>query len=989
MIERRRFLKTLGLTGSALAVERCAPAPSDTLLPYLISPADIVPGIPTQYATTCRQCPAGCGMVVTTMSGRITKCEGNPAHPISRGHLCARGQASVQALYNPDRFGMPRQRGADGTWRQISWSDAEPLLGERLRRAKERGANRIAWVGGLATGAMEALVRQWLQALRSDRLLMYETFDYEPLRAAGRLAFDRPEIPRYDLDRAEYVIAFGAEFLETYISNVEFTSAYAALRRKRLTDPDGSFTWVSPHLPLTGLNSDAWVPARPGSEAFVALAIAHAMIKADLTHPSAAPHLAWIARAVAPFAADRIAAATDVAPDSVAAMARRFARTSPSLALGGGVSGAGERHAVDLEVAVLMLNVLAGNIGTTVHYGAGSALDGAATRAELEALTRAMAAGDIDVVLVHDANPAGTLPASLGFVDALRRVPFVVTFANTPDETSDRAHLILPDHHFLESWGDYTPRAGVAGLLQPAAVPLHQSRATGEVLIATAPHVDEETAAAVGTTGWPDRVRRQWLGQNNPDVGDDGDATRQWTEALSAGGRFEAPPTVDVALRDLSVTIGGIGIEPQRDEGYTLVACASPHFYDGRDANQPWLREVPDPVMKTVWNGWIAVHPDTARRLGVADGGSIEVESRYGRIEAPCHVYAGLRPDTIAAPIGFGRSSSLRYAGGRGPNVMALLPPQAADGEQAAWTTGPVRLGRGLRGPLAIRLQTADAHDAATPSPARIVNPASATRPLAAATESIGLYPPHVHREHRWGMAIDLNACTGCNACVVACYAENNVPIVGEQECAHGREMSWIRIERHALAVSSDRGMRHPGTVFLPMLCQHCDQAPCESVCPVYATYHNPEGLNAQVYNRCIGTRFCSNNCPYKVRRFNWAAPGFPPPLDTQLNPLVTVRSAGVMEKCTFCVQRIQAGKSRARRDGRTLRDGDITPACAQTCPADAIVFGDLHDPESRVSRLAADARAYRVLAELNTRPAIAYLARSVPGAPDDGRSAR
>ena len=894
-------------------LDRCAPAPSEKLIPYLIAPDDITPGIPAYYATTCRECPAGCGMVAKVMDGRVIKAEGNPNHPISRGHLCARGQASVQSLYNPNRFGMPRMRAGDRTLQQISWEQAEATLAERLREAKQRGGNRIAWIGGLSTGSFDALVGEWLAALGTTRRIVYEPFDYEPLRAASEVAFGTREVPRYDFGQAQYVLSFGADFLETWISNVEFTAAYADLRRRAVADKASTFTWIAPHLSLTGMNSDEWIATRPGSEALAALAIADSIIAQGLVHSSAGD-VASIQRALSRFSAERVQHETGVDRAAIDRVARQFASAMPSLAVGGGISAGTEGRAVDLELAVLLLNVLGGNIGTTVTYGAGYAFDRLSTRQDIAELMRAMSAGEVDVLLVHQTDPAATLPPNVGFTDAIRHVPFVVTFANRPDDTSEQAHLILPDHHFLESWGDYTPRAGVLNLLQPAAAPMLHSRPTGDVLIEVARQVGVSSTQALAPD-WATYVRSRWQ-----------------PEEVRAGGHVENLSISPATLRDVSGALDHIAVDVPAADAITLIAYPSAHFFDGRTAGEPWLREVPDPVTKIVWRSWLEIHPDLAGKLGVREGDAVEMESSYGRATLAAHLSRGLRGDTVATPIGADRSTT-------------------------AWRSGQVKLRRAPGQSRIIRLEAVSD----TPSTDFAVR-----KPEHLTT---GMYPTHSHPTHRWGMAIDLNTCTGCNACVVACYAENNVPVVGEERCAQGREMSWIRIER------SDGA-------FVPMLCQQCDEAPCESVCPVTATYHNPEGLNAQVYNRCIGTRFCSNNCPYKVRRFNFEQPAWPAPLDRQLNPDVTVRSAGVMEKCTFCVQRIQAAKIDAKSEERPLRDGDITPACAQTCAAEAIVFGDLHDPNSRVSQLAGDARGFHVLEELNTHPAITYLRRNSSTSP-------
>jgi molybdopterin-containing oxidoreductase family iron-sulfur binding subunit len=443
-----------------------------------------------------------------------------------------------------------------------------------------------------------------------------------------------------------------------------------------------------------------------------------------------------------------------------------------------------------------------------------------------------------------------------------------------------------------------------------------------------------------------------------------------WAAALERGGVWSEATVEKVRL---GADAARLTFEPATfdgsADGLAVLPYASLHFYDGRGANRPWLQEIPDPVTKAAWASWAEVHPDTAKAIGAADGQLVTVESMHGRLDASLITNSQLRPGVVAIPIGQGHTQYGRYATGRGINPIALIDPapEARSGG-ARWLSARARLTpRDLRRPV-MRSQGSEQQFDREIAPVvplnEVARGAGREAPADRAAEHLSLSPEHSHPVHRWGMAIDLDACSGCNACVAACYAENNVPVMGAEALLRGRTMSWLRVERF---VTSD-------VRFIPLLCQHCDHAPCETVCPVYATYHTDEGLNAQIYNRCVGTRYCSNNCPYKVRRFNWFEPEFPEPLHLQLNPDVTVRSVGVMEKCTFCVQRIQEGKDRAKDEKRTVRDGEIVPACAQTCPGQAIVFGDLNDPASRVSQLGRDPRAYRLFDDLNTRPAVTYL---------------
>jgi molybdopterin-containing oxidoreductase family iron-sulfur binding subunit len=541
-------------------------------------------------------------------------------------------------------------------------------------------------------------------------------------------------------------------------------------------------------------------------------------------------------------------------------------------------------------------------------------------------------------------------------------VKHVVSFSSSSDETTELAWLGLPAHTPLEAWGDHEPVAGVRGLQQPVMAPVFDTRQLGDILLGVAKELGDPVQSALPYEDFLEYLRGEWAR-----LAGKADFEAFWTDALKRGGLFEERPPQAVKL-SASLRFDADTAPPAADaRALALVAYPSLQLYDGRGANKPWLHEIPDALAQASWGSWAELHPDTCRSLGVTSGQLVSLESPHGRIELPALPSPHVRPGVVAVPIGQGHTAYGRFAKDRGQSPLRLLPaaPEAASGGRVFAGTRVVVTGRPLWRPLLI-------HQAGDEQAGRGIAQAVRLADAAHAEphhEEPSLYPAHAHPEHRWGMAIDVDACIGCNACVAACYAENNVPIVGPDPLRPGREMSWLRIERYVERTPASSDVR-----FVPMLCQQCDHAPCESVCPVYATYHNPDGLNAQVYNRCVGTRYCANNCPYKVRRFNFFEYRLPAPLDRQYNPDVTVRSKGVMEKCTFCVQRIQDAKDRAKDQGRPLHDGDVVPACAATCPTSAITFGDLKDPESRVSIASRDARGYRVFESLNTRPAITYL---------------
>lgn len=997
-VGRRTFLKVIGSATPAIAVSACSPIPPEKIIPYVIPPEDVIPGVSTWYATVCGECPSGCGALVRTREGRAVKVEGNPKHPINGGALCIRGQASLQGLYNPDRFQEPQKRKTtnaktgQSVVEPVNWDDAQQVLIEKVRALHDAGkSDRIAVVTPLMSGTLDLLVGQWGSAVGGARRFSYEPFSYEAIRAANGVVFNRDTIPNYDFSAAELVVSFGADFLETWLSTVGYTQAHTKGRRVR----DGQkarFVQFESRLSLTASSADEWISIEPGTEGLIASAMVHTIISEQRVQVDSITddEIQRIASLVSGLSADAVSARVGIPADRIVELARAFSDPSigsgRTLAVGGGVAASGA-NATSAQVAITLLNYVAGNVGSTINFFSDSIWDGLNTYRDMLELSDAMRSGEIELLILHNVNPVHTLPAAIDFSSAMSAVPFVVAMSSFPDETTARADLVLPMHTPFESWGDHDSGNGLLGLMQPTMRPVYDTRHFGDVLLDVGRAVVSENGTANNDVSvWPEGnfyefLRQSWqsLHQSvsvaNQTPADDStnlSFEEFWAASLRRGGYWHINDSEQVLLNEAIDEISLDIVVDSTTRTLSLITYPSLHFYDGRGANRPWLQEIPDPLLKTAWGSCVELSPETALSLGAEDGQLVVLESDYGSSNATVVVTPQIRSGVVAIPIGQGHTDFGRYATGRGVNPMALLNPEPevhSGGVRWVGTRLDVKP-LDVRRPIPRLQNTFDQHD-------RDLVRSIPLAALAAENENseephFSLYPEHAHPDHRWGMAIDLDSCNGCNACVAACYAENNIPVVGAEQTLRGRTMSWMRIERFVEpdAVNGNENSNR----FLPMLCQHCDQAPCETVCPVYATYHTEEGLNAQVYNRCVGTRYCANNCPYKVRRFNWSESEFPEPLHLQLNPDVTARSAGVMEKCTFCVQRIQGGKEQAKDEGRPMRDGDVTPACAQTCPAQAIVFGDLNDPNSQVSQLSANSRGYHVLSAANTRPAVTYL---------------
>jgi anaerobic selenocysteine-containing dehydrogenase/Fe-S-cluster-containing dehydrogenase component len=1055
-LERRDFLKVLGVTGVGAGLTGCGTGGAEKLIPYVVPHEEIVPGIATWYRTTCRECPAGCGMNIRTREGRAVKAEGNPLSPISHGSLCARGQASLHGLYDPDRVPRPLARTGDADWDRMSWDEAERRLAEQLQQ--HRG--RIVVLTGNSNGSFDRLADQFAATVGAQRI-RWEPYAWEPLRAASRMVYGIDAVPVHDFSNAEVVITFGADFMETWLSPVDYAHgfvqgrAYSQGRRGKLIS-------VTPHQSLTDLNADEWLPARPGTEHLVALAIARLLVDNGAQAGAAGQLLGGID-------VGDVAQRSGVSPERLRQVAQDFARNGRSLAVGPGISSQ-HAAATAVAVAVAVLNQVAGNVGRTVRLDTREEhAAGNGSYADMQQLIARMVNGEVGALLVHGVNPLYHMPEHDAVERALAAVPFVASFSSMLDDTSRRAHLLLPDHHFLESWGDYVPRTGLTALIQPVMVPVFETKQTGDVLLSVARRLNAPLAtqattyydylreqlgfgggAAASEDAWREALQTGFIAggaaggatagaaatagpQPAPQPGaatpQPGAATPQTGAAVPQPGAATPQPVAQQPAMNAQA-LGGMEVREASftgetsDDAFYLIVYPSYKYWDGRLANRPWLQELPDPVSKFCWSSWVEINPTTADRLRIDNGHLVEVETARGKVTAPAWRHPGIRQDTIAIQLGQGHEHLGRWAKERGVNPLRLLEPTAEPASGAlVYTQLRARLRntgkweRPVQGSLqdsqhdreiarATTLMDARHRDeerglpllplgVAYSAPGYVPGPAHPhepdIHPMDARVKTLqgsagwspadvdaspaGYPQPGTHygeyseTQPRWAMAIDLERCIGCSACSTACYAENNIAITGPEGVKKGRILNWIRIERYFQGEGEELE-----TSFLPMMCQQCGTAPCEPVCPVYAAYHTPEGLNAQVYNRCVGTRYCANNCPYKVRVFNWHTAEWPEPLNWQLNPDVTVRETGVMEKCTFCVQRIRDAQNTARLQNRGTTDGEITPACAQTCPGEAIVFGNIKDPNSRVARIAASGRGYRVFEGLNTQSAVTYL---------------
>jgi molybdopterin-containing oxidoreductase family iron-sulfur binding subunit len=956
-ITRREMFSLLGASMSLAGLAGCR-RPVEEIVPYVAPPEEIVPGIARYYATTMPFGRSAYGVIVESHEGRPTKIEGNPAHPSTLGGSSSRVQASVLGLYDPDRAQSITQKGA-----RKSWNDFVTAWGELAKaHTADGGAGLAVLSESFSSPTLARLASELRTRYPKLQWATYEAVSDENRLAGLRQAAGRDVDLMLRFDRASVILCLDADPLLTDPEMIRHARGFADGRRAGASGGTMNRLYaVEAVYSLTGATADH---------------------RLRLESRQIAPFVAALAARLGAPGASGQAAGTVPGVDArwLDALAKDLlANRGKSLIV------AGDRQPAAVHAAVCALNAHLGNNGTTVSYyeTRDAALPSVSS---LTTLVSAMRAGTVQTLVVLGGNPVFDAPADLDFTSAMAKVPHTIVLGHASDETSSKAEWHIPRAHYLESWGDARAVGGTLSVVQPLILPLYGGRSAVEVLGLMV--VDKDRPGY-------DIVRDTW----KPILGE-AEFDKKWNrvlhDGLLAGSELTdvAPAVKGEAVADLARAGGAAG-------GLEIVFVASPSLHDGRFANDGWLQELPDPLTKVTWDNPALVSPKTAESLGLASGDVIRAEHASRSLELPVWILPGMADNVVALTLGYGRQRAGRIGSGVGFDTFTIRSSQAPGFASGVTLT---RLARtfplsvtqdhsSMEGRPLVRESTLAEFRAAAPAPAPAEGAPAAEAHEAAAEgapgegslSAFGVYPEETHhfslwkehtydQGHQWGMTIDLNACIGCNACMTACQSENNVPVVGKVQVARQREMHWIRVDRYF----SGEPEGSPEVVFQPVPCMQCEAAPCEQVCPVAATVHDGEGLNVMVYNRCIGTRYCSNNCPYKVRRFNFFnfTKDTPNILKLAMNPDVTVRSRGVMEKCTYCTQRINRAKIDAKLAGRELRDGDIKTACQQACPASAIEFGDIRNAESRVAKAKADRRNYALLDELNTRPRTTYLAK-------------
>jgi molybdopterin-containing oxidoreductase family iron-sulfur binding subunit len=945
-INRRDALKLMAASAAMAGLSACTKLPTEKIVPYVSPPEEIVPGKPLFYATSMPLAGAATGLLVESHMGRPTKIEGNPEHPGSLGGTDVFAQASVLTLYDPDRSQTVMYEG-----RMSSWGTYAAAMADMRAQIAPRGAGLRILTDTVTSPTLAAQIRELLAQFPDAKWHQYEPCSGDSVREGTRLAFGKPVNPVYHFDRADVIVSLDSDFLSSGRGHVRYAREFSSRRAIEGTSSALNRLYVIESMPTnTGAMADHRLPLKAAKVGAFARALA-AAIGVSLSR-------------------DGNALNGQEAAHWASAMARDLDRHR-----GACLVIAGEEQPPFVHALAHAMNAALGNVGKTVHYTEPLEANPVNEMQSLRDLGSDLDSGKVDVLLILGGNPVYDAPADFDFGSKLQKAKLRIHSGLYYDETAELCHWHAPGTHYLETWSDSRAYDGTIGIVQPLIAPLYDGHSTHEIIAVL--------SGDAGKSGH-DAVHDHWEGQRpEKDKAFEIFWERTLHDGLMAG---TALPAISVAVRPDFANESSFRTPADESNTLEIVFRPDPAVFDGRFANNGWLQELPRPTTRLTWDNAAMLSAATAERLGLTQGDYIKLGLAGREMMAGVFLVPGHANDSVTLHLGYGRHRAGNVGTGPGFNAYYLRTSSAPWMAQGLHLekTGKTYSFASVQHQYTIDREGNPADEESAQAFRRDLvrvatldefrrNPDFAKNPEEKKTEGLTIYPGFQNKGYAWGMAIDLNKCVGCNACVIACQSENNIALVGKDQVARGRAMHWIRIDTYF------RGdLENPEMYYEPMPCMQCENAPCEYVCPVGATTHSPEGLNEMTYNRCVGTRYCSNNCPYKVRRFNfylysdWNTPS----LYGLRNPNVTVRSRGVMEKCTYCVQRINAAKIRSEEEDRTVGDGEIVTACQGACPAEAIVFGDIHDPNSRVSKLKAQSRNYGLLTDLNTRPRTTYLAR-------------
>jgi len=940
---RREFLKLMGAS-IAMSSFACVRRPVQKIVPYVKAPADMVPGIANYYSSTWVDRGMVYGLLVKTREGRPIKLEGHPHHPSNKGALTARGQAQLLSLYDPARLSGPRKfnPGDVNPFRRTThpnWADLDKEVVEVLNKG---GVALLT--SSLASPSTKAVIQDFSRTFGAKHYV-WDAINYDVVRAGQEASYGKSVVPKYRFEKAKFIVSIDTDFLGTYQNPVEYARSFAS---RRTPGPEmNKLVVFESILSLTGMNADSRIRIRPSQQLDVLLGLIY-----ELGSRLKKFNLGTeVQNAVRSYA--NVAQTLGIEPELFVKIAEDLWENRGRSVVVAGGTGTQSEDALAVQIAANFLNSILNNDGVTVDHAGGAYSGFEGSDKDLISMVEDMKAGKVKTLLIHGLNPVYSAPASLGFGDALSKVGTLIYFGDRVDETGKKAQYIAPDHHHLENWGDAEQHAGLYSIQQPTIQPLHDTRAFQDSLLSWA-----STKNSALKVSWHDYLKNRWR-----------KISADWDSVLQNGVVNRASANSGGSRGFRTAAFAGVKKKTQ-SQGLEAMLYVKAGLADGGDANNGWLQEMPDPVSKVTWDNYAMISPHYAETNHIKDGQILKVKFGDRSMDLPALVQPGVHDEVVGIALGYGREQAGDVGTNVGKNAYQFVDVK---NNFAVYSAIPVTIEKtGGYSELANTQSHWSMEGRQIVAQATLAQYLNDPAHVIHHHQNITLWPKHDYAGYRWGMAVDLNTCTGCAACVVACQAENNIPVVGKKYIIQGREMHWMRIDRYYVGEP-----QNPQTVMQPMLCQHCENAPCETVCPVAATTHSPEGINEMTYNRCVGTRYCSNNCPYKVRRFNWFNYSkIKEPLNIALNPDVTVRSRGVMEKCTLCIHRITAVKMEKKLADKKVQDGDIVVACEQSCPTGAIVFGDMNDPESRVSKLFTDQRTYQVLEELNTAPSVRYLAK-------------